>query len=207
MTAPVLADTGMLSRDNTLLILIDLQEGALGTVGSMNPRELRANAVGLAKVARTLALPVLLAGAAIPGEAGVFLPEVRDLFPDAPFVSHSTNNSWLTPEFAAAVRQAERPNLVMAGLATDVGLALTALSAVKEGYRVYALVDVSGTLNSRIEQAAWIRMAYGGVTLTSWTAFTGEIQRDYTQEPGRELRAIIGAVLQSKQGPFAAGNS
>jgi hypothetical protein len=90
----------------------------------------------------------------------------------------------------------------MAGLATDVGLGLTAIAAMKAGYEVYAIVDVSGTLNSRIEQAAWFRMMQAGIILTSWTAFTGEIQRDYTKPPGQQLRAVIGEHLKTQQSPF-----
>jgi len=49
--------------------------------------------------------------------------------------------------------------------------------------QIDAIVDVSGTLNARIEQAAWLRMMQVGVILTSWTAFTTEIQQNYNQEP------------------------
>lgn len=69
---------------------------------------------------------------------------------------------------------------------------LPAISAVAAGYQVRAIVDVSGTLNDRIEQTAWMQMTQAGVILTSWTGFTGEIQHDYTQAPGAELLKLIG---------------
>jgi len=89
----------------------------------------------------------------------------------------------------------------MAGLATDVGLCLPAISAVNAGYMVCAIVDVSGTLNPRIEQAAWMRMMQAGVILTSWTAFTGEIQQNYLQEAGAQLRAVLVKHLQDQHSP------
>lgn len=101
------------------------------------------------------------------------------------------NNSWENPDFVSAIAKTGRKHLVMAGLATDVGLCLPAISAVQAGHQVYAIVDVSGTLNPRIEQAAWMRMMQAGVSLTSWTAFTGEIQHNYTQPPGAELLLTI----------------
>jgi nicotinamidase-related amidase len=191
-----------LNHDNAVAIFIDLQQGALSTIQSMDRQELKENAIALAKVCQILKLPVIFAAADIPGHSGEFLPELTELLPDAIHVKHATNNSWETPEFVAQIVQIDRPYLIMAGLATDVGLCLPAIAAVKAGYTVYAIVDVSGTLNSRIEQAAWLRMTQAGVVLTSWTAFTGEIQRNYTRSPGSQLRQVIAERLQMQSSPF-----
>jgi nicotinamidase-related amidase len=191
-----------LSRDHAVAIFIDLQLGALSTIHSMDQQELKENAIALAKVTQILQLPVIFAAADIPGHSGEFLPALTELLPNAIHVKHATNNAWETPEFVTVIQQTGRQYLIMAGLATDVGLCLPAISAVKAGYTVYAIVDVSGTLNSRIEQAAWLRMIQAGVILTSWTAFTAEIQRDYTQEPGSHLQALIRERLQLQDSPF-----
>jgi len=192
-----------LTRDTAVMIFIDLQQGALSTIQSMDQQELKENAIALAKVCQILQLPVIFAAAAIPGHSGEFLPELIELLPDAMQVKHATSNAWETPEFVAAIEQTRRKYLIMAGLATDVGVCLPAISAVKTGYTVYAIVDVSGTLNPRIEQAAWMRMTQAGVILTSWTAFTGEIQRDYTRSPGSQLRQVISGRLHLQSSPFS----
>lgn len=196
-----------LTRENAVMIFIDLQAGPISTIHSMDQQELKNNAISLAKVGSILQLPVILAGADLQGAGGMFLPELIELLPHHVYVKHSTNNAWETPEFVVAVENTGRKKLIMAGIATDVGLLLPAVSAVAAGYGVYAIVDVSGTLNSRIEQAAWMRMMQAGVLLTSWTAFTGEVQRDYTKEAGKQLRAVIGERLQSQQGPFSGDES
>jgi nicotinamidase-related amidase len=181
-----------LTRDNAVTIFIDLQLGAIGSIQSMDRQELTQNAIALAKVCTILQLPVIIAAADIPGDRGTVLPELVEQLPNATHIKHATNNSWETPEFVEKIQQLGRKHLVMAGLATDVGLCLPAISAVTAGYQVSAIVDVSGTLNQRIERAAWMRMAQAGVILTSWTGFTGEIQHNYTQPPGSELLKIIG---------------
>jgi nicotinamidase-related amidase len=191
-----------LSRDTAAMIFIDMQLGAINTIQSMDQAELKQNAVVLAKVCQLLQLPTIFAAAEIPGHAGEFLPELLETLPDAIQVKHATNNSWEMPAFVAAIEQTGRKYLIMAGLATDVGLCLPAISAVQAGYTVYAIVDVSGTLNARIEQAAWLRMMQAGVILTSWTAFTAEIQQSYSQVSGAQLRAVIAERLQLPHGPF-----
>jgi len=190
-----------LTRDTAVMIFIDLQQGALSTIQSMDQQELKDNAIALAQVSQILQLPVIFAAADIPGHGGEWLPELTELLPEAIQVKHATNNAWGTPEFVAAIEQTGRKYLIMAGLATDVGLCLPAISAVNAGYMVYAIVDVSGTLNPRIEQAAWMRMMQAGVILTSWTAFTGEIQQNYLQEAGAQLRAVLVKHLQDQHSP------
>jgi hypothetical protein len=168
----------------------------------MAQQELKDNAIALAKVCHILQLPIIISAAMIAGDGSTILPELTAQLPNAIHIQHSTNNCWRSPTVVAAVKQLGRKNLVMAGIATDVGLCLSAISAVAQGYNVYAIVDVSGTLNSRIEQAAWLRMMQAGVILTSWTAFTGEIQQDYTKPLGQELQAVIRDSLQLAESPF-----
>lgn len=187
-----------MTPEDTAVIFIDMQLGAISTVQSMDQQELKRNAIALAKVCTILDLPVIISAADIGGDRGTVLPELIDLLPDAIHLKHATNNSWESPEFVNAIAKTGRKTLVMAGLATDVGLCLPAVSAIAAGYRVYAIVDVSGTLNARIEQAAWMRLMQAGVILTSWTAFTGEIQHNYTQAPGSELLRVIGSHLHSQ---------
>ena len=56
-------------------------------------------------------------------------------------------NAWDNPEFVAAAKKTGREKLIVAGVSTEVCVAFVALSAVKEGYDVYAVIDASGTWN------------------------------------------------------------
>jgi nicotinamidase-related amidase len=191
-----------MTPEDTALIFIDMQLGAISTIQSMDQQEFKRNAIALAKVCTILHLPVIIAAADIVGDRGTVLPELTDRLPDAIRIKHATNNSWETPDFVRAIEQTGCKTLAMAGLATDVGLCLPVISAVAPGYQVYAIIDVSGMLNSRSEQAAWMRMLQAGVILTSWTGFTGEIQHNYTQEPGTKLLQVIGEAVHHRDGVF-----
>jgi hypothetical protein len=107
-----------------------------------------------------------------------------------------------TQDFVAALDRLARPYLVIAGVATDVGLLLAAEGGVASGRSTYAVVDVPATLDARTEQAAWMRMSRAGVRLTSWTAFTGEVQGNYLEGHGPALRAIVGDRLRASGGVF-----
>jgi nicotinamidase-related amidase len=80
--------------EHVALVFVDLQEGPHRTVRSMPAADLRANAVALARVARTLSVPTLFAAAAIEGPGGALASEVRAELPDALVVRHATNDVW-----------------------------------------------------------------------------------------------------------------
>ena len=185
-----------LDRREVALVLVDLQEGPLQTIGSMDPADLRANAVALCKIARLLELPTAFAAAEVPGPGGSLLAEPLAELPDAKVIQHATNDVWRTPQFEEAVSSFKRRTLAIGGLATDVGVMLAALGSVRAGLDTFVLVDVSATLDSRIELAAWLRLTQAGVRLTSWTAFAGEVQGNYLEPPGPAIRAVISERLR-----------
>jgi hypothetical protein len=165
-------------------------------VGSLSHAALRANAACLSQLCALLQLPVILLRAPLSPSASEILPEVTRHLPNALGVHHTTNDSWEERSFVDAVTHTGRRQLIFAGIATDVGVSLTALSALRAGYQCALLTDVSGTLNPRVEQAAHLRLAQAGVILTSWSSFAGEIQRDYTKGLGPQVLQILRTAIQ-----------
>src|SRR3954453_6574723 len=103
------------------------------------------------------------------------MPELKALFPDAPFVARPGQiNAWDNEEFVAAVKATGRKQLVMAGVVTDVCVAFPALSALREGYEGFVVTDASGTFNKSVRDAALMRMQQAGAVMTSWFAVACE---------------------------------
>ena len=188
---------------NTLLILVDPTHGPLETVGS-SPREaLVKNLCGLVDAAAIMRIPVVLATAPLSPPASRLPPELASRLSNALQAEHSTNNCWQTESFRRLVEKTGRKVLALAGIATDVGVGLTALSAQAAGYEVYVIFNACGTLDAGSEQAALLRLATAGVSVCSWVAFCGEIQQDYARAPeGPELRRLIGRST-GLGGPFS----
>lgn len=185
-----------LTPDTMALIFIDLQMGPLTTVRTMKQEELKQNALALGRVAQMYQLPTLLTAGGQTGPGGAYLPELAQLFPQHVPIRRSTINAWATPAVVSAVEQTQRQKLVMAGLASDVGVLFCALSARAAGYTVYVVADVCGTITARSEQAAFTRMSQAGIILTSWSSMATELQQDFSREHGRELLGLISARLQ-----------
>jgi nicotinamidase-related amidase len=62
-----------------------------------------------------------------------------------------------------------RKKLIVAGVSTEVCVAFVALSAIKAGYEMYAVIDASGTWNKLVQELAFQRMVEAGVVrLPGW---------------------------------------
>ena len=59
---------------------------------------------------------------------------------------------------------------------------LSALSAIKAGYEVFAVTDASGTFSKQVADAANTRMAHSGVQLMNWFSVACELQRDWRND-------------------------
>jgi nicotinamidase-related amidase len=87
----------------------------------------------------------------------------RRLLPsDLKIIDRSTVNAWDDPRVADAVRATGRKKLIIAGISTEVCLALPAISATAEGFDAYAAIDASGTFWQPKREAGLLRMQQAG---------------------------------------------
>jgi nicotinamidase-related amidase len=149
--------------------VIDHQSGLFQTVGDILVPELRARAAALAKMATLAKLPVITTASVPEGPNGPLIPEIHQNAPHAEYVARKGQiNAWDSPDFVAAVKATGRNTLIIAGTITSVCLAFPAIAAAHEGYKVFAVVDASGTsrkwlrrthsrASSRLVSCRWIQ--------------------------------------------------
>jgi hypothetical protein len=61
-------------------------------------------------------------------------------------------------------------------------MAFPAISAVHDGYKVFAVVDASGTFNEVTRHSAWDRMSAAGAQLMTWFGVACELHRDWRND-------------------------
>jgi hypothetical protein len=71
-------------------------------------------------------------------------------------------NAWDDPNFAKAVADTGRKQLIIAAVTTDICLVFPAISAVEAGYKVQAVLDASGSSYSIGEETSRRRMERAG---------------------------------------------
>ena len=117
------------------------------------------------------------------GPNGPLVPELKKLFPDAPYIARPGNiNAWDNEDFVKAVKATGKKQLIIAGVVTEVCVAFPALSALEEDFEVFVVTDASGTFNATTQQAAWSRMEAAGAQLMSWFGVACELHRDWRND-------------------------
>src|SRR6266481_7583040 len=166
-----------LTPETAVLLLIDHQSGLVSGIRDLAPDEVRHNVVAFARAARVLGVPVVLTSTA-PMMWGPTLPELTEALPEVENIERSVVNAWDEPRVREAIARTGRQQLLIAGITTHVCLAFPAMSAVADGYDVYALLDASGTWSDLLQRTAIDQMRQAGVTITSGSAAFIEMLHD-----------------------------
>lgn len=172
-----------LDKNNAAMLLVDHQTGLLSLVRDIDPDKFKNNVLATADLAKYFGLPTILTTSFEEGPNGPLVPELKEIFPDAPYIARPGQiNAWDNEEFLAAVKATGKKQLIIAGVVTEVCVAFPALSAIEAGYDVFVITDASGTFNQMTRDAAWDRMSQAGVQLMSWFGAACELHRDWRND-------------------------
>ena len=182
--------------NNAVMLLIDHQSGLFNTVRDLNVRELRANAVTLAKVATLAKMPVITTASVPQGPNGPLIPEIHEAAPHAQYVARKGQiNSWDNPDFVEAVKATGKKQLIIAGTITSVCMAFPAISAIAEGYQVFVVVDASGTYSKMAQEITLARVVQAGAVPMDTAAVCSEIQQTWNRPDAAEWAKAYEAIF------------
>lgn len=172
-----------LDKEQAAVLLVDHQTGLLSLVRDFDPDRFKNNVLAVADLAKYFKLPTILTTSFEDGPNGPLVPELKEAFPDAPFIPRPGQiNAWDNADFVKAVKATNRKQLIIAGVVTEVCVAFPALSAIEEGYDVFVVTDASGTFNEVTRHSAWNRMSEAGAQLMTWFGLACELHRDWRND-------------------------
>jgi nicotinamidase-related amidase len=172
-----------LDKDKAAVLMVDHQAGLLSLVRDIDPDRFKNNVLALADLAKYFKLPTILTTSFEDGPNGPLVPELKQLFPDAPYIARPGQiNAWDNADFVKAVKATGRKQLIIAGVVTEVCVAFPALSALEEGFEVFVVTDASGTFNELTRHSAWDRMSKAGAQLMTWFGTACELHRDWRND-------------------------
>lgn len=171
----------LLNPKESVLCLIDHQPQMFFGVQSTDRQLLLNNVVALAKTAKTFDVPTVLTTITPDSFAGDLPAEVVDLFPGNEVIVRTNVNSWEHDEFRDAVLATGRRQILMAGLWSEVCLALPALSALEEGHEVFVVVDASAGAGEEAHRYGIQRVVSAGGVPVTWQQVLSEFMRDWSR--------------------------
>lgn len=170
----------LLRPQDSVLVLIDHQPYQLANLNSHNPHMVVNNATGLAKAAKVFNVPTILTSV-VQDRGGHIFPQITDVFPGQDVIDRTFINTWEDARVVDAVKATGRKQLVIAGLWTEVCVAMPTIQALGEGWDVTVITDASGSVSVEAHQVAIQRMIAAGANIMTWVALAAEWQRDWAR--------------------------
>ncbi len=153
--------SGLLSADDALLVVIDLQERLLPAIA--DKEKVVENARRLVKFARVVGLPIILTEQQNLGET---IAELREELKDIEPAIKLEFDCFESGVFIDRLEQLKRNTLIIIGIEAHICVAQTALHAVSH-YKVQVVSDAISSRSSHNCEVALQRMRQSGVIVTS----------------------------------------
>ncbi|MET0463392.1 MAG: hydrolase [Chitinophagaceae bacterium] len=170
----------LLRPEDSIVVLIDHQPFQFANLHSHEPTMIINAVTGLAKAAKVFSVPTILT-TVLEERGGFILKQLQDVFPDQKPINRTFINTWQDTNVTSIVANSGRKQLIIAGLWTDICVAMPAIQAAGEGYDVFVVTDACGSSSKEAHDMSIRRMAAHGITPINWLAVASEWQRDHAR--------------------------
>ena len=178
---PKLSEKGLLTPDNCVVAIIDLQPQMLFGVANFDRQTIINNNLALTKAARVFDVPVVLSTVETKAFSGNMWPQIQAVFPRQEPIERSSMNSWDDANFVNAIERSGRKKIVLAGLWTETCIALPTVQAIHDGYEVYVVEDCCGDVTQLAHDNAMKRVIRPAKPVTALSVML-EWQRDWAHK-------------------------
>jgi nicotinamidase-related amidase len=173
------SEKGLLTPDNCVLAVIDLQPQMLFGVTNFDRQTIINNNVALLKATRVFDVPVVLSTVESKSFSGNMWPQIQAIYPDRTPIERSSMNSWDDKNFVAAIEKSGKKKILLAGLWTETCITLPTIQAIHDGYEIYVVEDCCGDLTQLAHENAMKRVIQAGAKPVTAVMVMLEWQRDW----------------------------
>ena len=170
----------LLRPEDSILVLIDHQPFQFANLNSHDPSMIINAVAGLSKAAKVFNVPTILT-TVVEERGGLLIKQIQEVFPEQKPINRTFINTWQDPAVTDVVAKSGRKQLIIAGLWTEVCVAMPAIQAAGEGYDVFVVTDASGSVSAEAHDMAVRRMVQHGITPINWISVASEWQRDWAR--------------------------
>jgi nicotinamidase-related amidase len=182
---------GLLRPEDSIVVLIDHQPFQFANLNSHEPTMVINAVTGLAKSAKIFKVPTILT-TVVEERGGFIIKQLQEVFPEQKPINRTWINTWQDPAVTDLVAKSNRKQLIIAGLWTEVCVAMPAIQAAAEGYDVFVVTDACGSVSAEAHDMAIRRMVQHGITPINWMAVISEWQRDWARiETAAQLSGLM----------------
>src|SRR6201997_1001913 len=195
-------EKGLLTPDNCVVTLIDLQPQMLFGVANFDRQSIINCNTALAKATKVFNVPIVLTTVETKSFSGNLWPQIRAVYPEEPIIERSSMNSWDDKNFVAAIEKTERKKIVLAGLWTETCVALPTVQAIHDGYEIYVVEDCCGDVSQLAHDNAMKRVIQAGAKPVTSLSTMLEWQRDWAH---RKTYDAVMDIVKNHYGAYGIG--
>jgi nicotinamidase-related amidase len=181
----------LLTPQDHTLIMIDFQSQMSFATKSIDAITLRNNAALISHAAAGFSVPTILTTVAEKSFSGPMFSEITEAFPGQKLLDRTSMNTWEDEAVIAKVNEIGKSRIVLAGLWTGVCIVGPALSALEQGFEVYAVADACGDVSDEAHERAMERMIQAGARPMTSLQYLLELQRDWARAETYDLTTGI----------------
>jgi nicotinamidase-related amidase len=196
------SEKGLLTPDNCVVTLIDLQPQMLFGVANFDRQMIINNNVALSKAARVFDVPVVLSTVETKGFSGNMWPQIQAVFPKQTPIERTSMNSWDDENFVAAIKKSGRKKIVLSGLWTETCVALPTIQAIHDGYEIYVVEDCCGDVSQLAHDNAMKRVVQAGAKPVTALSVMLEWQRDWAN---KDTYDAVMDIVKTHFGAYGVG--
>jgi isochorismate hydrolase len=175
----------LLTRENSLLVIIDMQERLLPVIAEKE--KIIESVVKLVKFSHIIGLPVVLTEQQKLGDT---VPQIRELLKNIQPISKLEFDCFGSSAFNKHVSEQDKDTLIITGVEAHVCVAQTALSGLSD-YTVQVVSDAISSRSLHNREVALQRMGQTGVTITSTEMVIYELLQKAGTDTFREALALV----------------
>jgi nicotinamidase-related amidase len=195
MTDTITPDTNLTDADDSILIVIDVQQAFLEKLDSQEIGPLGNRIAWITEMAGRLDIPIIVTAEDTDSKPGTVAQVAEKLPPGTKEFNKMSYGLCGDPEILSAVKDTGRKTAVLVGLETDVCICQSALGLLQNGLRVVVLSDAVASPGPCQEQGIE-RMRNAGVIISSVKGTFYEWQR--TVQCGKRTFGDIYTSTQPK---------
>jgi nicotinamidase-related amidase len=188
---------------DTTIMLVDHQTMTIDWVKSLPKTTTIASCRVLARMALEYDMPLILT-TTMEDYVGPTIPGIVELAPaafDKRFRRGGELSCWDAADLRDGVKTLNRPNLILAGLTTDICLFWAAIDARRLGYRVMVVADACGTMSALGDTLTYDRLRSLEITVTVVNQVVTELVSNFGTPEGQKAQHIMGDEIISKLAP------
>ena len=178
----------MLTPENTILVMIDIQEKL--TRAMLDKEALVENAVKMVSGAKILGVPIIRTEQN-PNGLGRTVPELEELLGDVEPITKLSFSCCGEPHFMEALQKSGRKQILIGGIESHVCVYQTVLDLAALGYEVQALADVVSSRTAENRNIGLERCREAGASITSVETALFEMLRAAEGDKFKQMLKVV----------------